>query len=135
MRTNLSLACLWLLLCSPAFADETVADMPQLMQLNRASQQELRNIQSAPAPADPALAPKRPWRSEPRSLDRQQQLEQGTLQENQRRELLMRNQRAKAAPGTGYPRRLDAIDRQSQFRMQQQNQLQRFRAQRGARSR
>ena len=139
MRRTLPLhwLCLGLAFCVPAFSEETVVNMPQLMQLNRASQQELRDIQSAPRPSDEALSPSRPWRSgsRSRSLDRQQQVEQGTLQEGQRREVLMENQRAKTVPSTGFPRRLEAINQQRQYRLQQQNQLNRFRAQQGVRRR
>jgi len=135
MRCTLSIALLCLAICVPAVAEETVVNMPQQMQLNRASQQELREIQSAPGPGEPVLPPSRPWRSGSDSLDRRQQAAQGALQESQRREVLMDKQRAKTAPGNGYPRRLDAINQKRQFRLQQQNQLNRFRVQQGTRTR
>ena len=114
-------------------AADPVGEMPQLMQLNRASQQELQRIQSAPptpAAADPA---ERPWRK--KAGDRRQQSRQQELQEAQRRELLLERQRAKATNKPPTQRRLDAIGRQRQFRTQQKHQLNRFRARQGAGSR
>ena len=135
MRCSIFLSLFCLIICAPAISEETVVNMPQLNQLNRASQQELRNIQSVPDPSEPVLTPGRPWRSGSSSLGRRQQAEQGVLQESQRRELLMEKQRAKTAPGTGYPRRLNAIDQQRRYQRQQQNQLNRFRTQQGVRTR
>jgi hypothetical protein len=135
MGRSLPLSLAYLMACAPAVSEETVVNMPQLNQLNRASQQELREIQAAPAPSERPLTPSKPWRSGSGSLDRRQQAEQSVLQESQRRELLMNKQRAKTAPGTGYPRRLDAIDQQRRFQRQQHNQLNRFRSQQGIRTR
>ena len=114
-----------LLVSTSALCEQTGTELPQLMQLNRSSQQELRNIQGTPEKGDPQV----------NQLNRRQTTEQQVLQENQRREVLMHKQRAKVAPATGRPQRLQAIDRQSQFRVQQQNQLNRFRIQQRARGR
>ena len=128
MRRTPSIPCCLIALAIPAYAGEPVGEMPQLMQLNRASQQELQRIQSSEGRDATAVSPERPWRK--KSLDRSQQLEQRGLQEDQRRELLMEKQRAKASNKPGSQRRLDAIGRQRKFRAQQQNQLKRFRGQR-----
>ena len=133
MRFTLRTLCLGLLLSPPAFCAEAVGEMPQLQQLNRASQTELRNIQEPPDQA----AKVGPLDQNPQAeqLNRIQNTEQQALQESQRREVLMQKQRAKVAPATGRPHRLQAIDRQTQFRLQQQNQLNRFRIQQGTRNR
>jgi len=115
-----------LALTIPVCGAEPAGEMPQQTQLNRASQQSLERIQSdagADAQAD------KPWRE--KSLDRRQRSEQLGLQESQRREVLMQNQRARSVNTPGSKRRLDAIGRQGQHRIQQQNQLNRFRIQRG----
>jgi hypothetical protein len=124
---------LGLLLSPPALCAEGAGEMPQLQQLNRASQQELRSIQE---PADQAETVE-PLDQNPRAeqLNRMQNREQQVLQESQRREVLMQKQRAKVAPATGRPHRLQAIDRQTRFRLQQQNQLNRFRIQQGIQNR
>ena len=109
------------------FAAGAGAEIPQQLQLNRASQQELREIQAVPGPPQPPISTERPWRK--RSLDREQQLQQGTLQEHQRREVLMQKQRAKTTNRAPSRQRLDAIDRQQQHRSRQQQQLNRFRTQ------
>jgi len=124
MHFTLRTLCLGLLLSAPALSDEAVGEMLQLLQLNRASQQELGNIQE-PAHQNPQVE----------QLNRRQNTEQQVLQESQRREVLMQKQRAKVAPATGRPHRLQAIDRQTQFRLQQRNQLNRFRIQQGTRNR
>ena len=107
-------------------ADGAVAEMPQQMQLNRASQQELREIQAVPGSPQPPISSEKPWRK--RSLDREQQLQQRSLQENQRREVLMQKQGAKTTNRAPSRQRLDAIGRQQNHRTQQQQQLNRFRA-------
>jgi len=133
MRFTLRTLCLGLLLSPPAFCAEAVGEMPQLQQLNRASQQELRNIQE---PSDQAGTVEPPDQNpQVEQLNRLQDTEQQVLQESQRREVLMQKQRAKVAPATGMPHRLQAIDRQTRFRLQQQNQLNRFRIQQGTRNR
>jgi len=124
MRFALRTLFLGLLLSPPALCAEAAGEMPQLQQLNRASQQELRNIQEPPD-QNPQVE----------QLNRVQNTEQQVLQESQRREVLMQKQRAKVAPATGRPHRLQAIDRQTRFRLQQQNQLNRFRIQQGTRDR
>lgn len=136
MRCTRLLPWLCPLLSMPIYGGEPVGEMPQQMQLNRASQQELRNIQTAPEAANPAPPASRPWwQPGPESRDRQQQSEQRTMQEGQRREVLLQNQRAKAVNEPSSTRRLDAIGRQRQFRHQQQNQLNRFRIQQGGKGR
>ena len=133
MRLTLPIFWLGLVSSAPAICEDAVAEMPQLQQLNRASQQQLRDIQDAseqpgalkPLVKDPQLE----------QLNRKQNTEQQVLQEGQRREVLMQGQRAKVAPSPGRPYRLQAIDRQSQFRLQQQYQLNRFRTQQRGRNR
>ena len=132
MRRTLTLPWLSLLLSAAVPGDEAPGAMPQLMQLNRASQQELADIQDRAA--RPEAAPStRPAEAE--RLNRRQHTEQTLLQEDQRREVLMQKQRARVAPAGGRPHRLRAIDRQSRFRLQQQHQLNRFRGQQGRRGR
>jgi hypothetical protein len=97
--------------------------MAQQMQLDQASQQRLQDIQAAPGGSEAGS----------RQRDRQQQLEQQALQERQRREVLMLNQRARIAPARGLPHRVQAIEQQQRFRRQQQNQLNRFSTQQGIR--
>ena len=128
MRLTLSIPCSLLVLAFPAHAGDPVGEMPQLMQLNRASQQELQRIQAPDGRPGTAAPTDRPWRE--KSLDRGQQREQRNLQEGQRRELLLQKQRAKSANKPATQRRQDAIGRQRKFRAQQQNQLNRFRTQR-----
>ena len=106
-------------------ADEAAAGMSQLMQLNRSSQQQLKTIQDSPDRVD--AAQREPGADQ---LDRQQVVEQQMLQERQRRELLMRNQRARTGEDSGLPQGGQALQQQ-QFRRQQQNQLNRFRIQQG----
>ena len=129
MRTIVAVFLLCLSACLPAIADQGVAEMPQLQQLNRASQQQLRDIQGN------AGVPEKAWPPNPQapseSLNRRQLTEQQRLQETQRRTLMMEKQRARTAPA-GRSERLNAIDRQSRFRLQQQNQLNRFRVEQGA---
>jgi hypothetical protein len=112
-----------------AHGAEPVGEMPQLMQLNRASQQELRVIQSKPPST--GISGAVAGEGGAKQLNRKQRLEQRELQEQQRRRLLMEKQRAKTVNQSPQSRRLDAIGRQSQFRQQQQNQLNRFRIQQG----
>jgi len=113
-------------------ADPPIASLPQLMQLNRANQERLRDIQQSPATEEQVSEPV-PY-SVQRQRDRQQQSEQRVLQESQRRELLLLNRRARTAEPPYGPSRLDGIGRQRQFQLEQQHQLNRFRMQsRGAR--
>lgn len=113
-------------------ADPPIASLPQLMQLNRANQERLRDIQQSPATEEEVSEPV-PY-SVQRQRDRQQQSEQRVLQESQRRELLLLNRRARTAEPRYGPSRLDGIGRQRQFQLEQQHQLNRFRMQsRGAR--
>jgi len=128
VRTILLLAMLFAV-CG--YAAEPVGEMSQLMQLNQASEQELWWMQrpATPIPALPTTAEQH----YARELQRQQRLEQRQLQESQRREVLLQRHRA---PISGIPearQRLDAINRQRQFQLQQQNQLNRFRTQPGVR--
>jgi len=133
MRITLPPPWLCLVLSMPAFGEDAPGSMPQLIQLNRASQQELRDIQNPPELPGTAQPPPREPHTE--QLHRRQDTEQQALQESQRREVLMRKQRAKVAPSAGTPYRLDAINSQRQYRMQQQNQLNRFRIQKAPRTR
>ncbi|MGB5611552.1 MAG: hypothetical protein WBM67_02735 [Sedimenticolaceae bacterium] len=118
-----------LTLALPVHADEAAAGMSELMQLNRSSQQQLKTIQDSPGRVD--AAQREPGADQ---LDRQQVVEQQMLQERQRRELLMQNQRARTGADTGLPPGPQSIQQQ-QFRRQQQNQLNRFRIQQGSRYR
>jgi hypothetical protein len=120
-------ALVWIFLLPgmPVHADEAAAGMSQLMQLNRSSQQQLKTIQDSPDRVD--AAQREPGADQ---LDRQQVVEQQMLQERQRRELLMRNQRARTGEDSGLPQGGQALQQQ-QFRRQQQNQLNRFRIQQG----
>jgi hypothetical protein len=127
-----ALMCGALLSASPVKADPPIASLPQLMQLNRANQERLRDIRQSPATEEEVSEPV-PY-SVRRQRDRQQQSEQRVLQESQRRELLLLNRRARAAGPPYGPSRLDGIGRQRQFQLEQQHQLNRFRMQsRGAR--
>lgn len=76
-------------------ADPPIASLPQQMQLDRANQQRLRDIQQSPATEEEVSEPV-PY-SVQRQRDRQQQSEQRVLQESQRRELLLLNRRARTA--------------------------------------
>mgnify|MGYP001828773799 FL=1 len=135
MNSTASLAalkCAALLSASPEKADPPIASLPQQMQLKRANQERLRDIQQSPATEEEVSEPV-PY-SVRRQRDRQQQSEQRVLQESQRRELLLLNRRARAAGPPYGPSRLDGIGRQRQFQLEQQHQLNRFRMQsRGAR--
>ena len=117
----------------PSGADPLPGSTPQLLQLNRESQQQLREVQR-PAPF-PLGKPSGSGASDPKQLDRQQQIEQRSLQERQRRDLLLLQNRARRTEGPDAGQRLKAIDQQRQFRLQQQQQLNRFRTQRGTRIR
>ena len=129
MRLVTAFACLCLLASLPARGEQGVAEMSQLQQLNRASQQQLRDIQGNAGVAEKAWPPGQQVQS--KSLNRSQITEQQRLQEAQRRTLMMEKQSARTAPA-GRSERLHSIDRQSRFRIQQQNQLNRFRTRQGA---
>jgi hypothetical protein len=113
-------------LVSPAVADPPPANLEQLEQLNRANEAALREIQR-PTGAPWAVQEKT---TGDKHLDRRQQVDQQRLQERQRRDLLILNHRARTRPSRGLPPSLDGIDRQLRFRLEQQNQLNRFRLQR-----
>ncbi len=131
MRSLAALMCGALLSAPPVSADPPIASLPQLMQLNRANQETLRDIQQSPATEEETFEPV-PYAVR-RQRDRQQQSEQRVLQEGQRRELLLLNRRARTAEPPRGPSRLDGIGRQRQFQLEQQYQLNRFRLQsRGA---
>ncbi len=130
MRQLLALSLLWLSSSLAAAGEPAVAEMPQLMQLNRASQQQLRSIQGNAGVPEQAWPPGSQVQSG--SVDRHQITEQQRLQEAQRRTLIMHRQRARTTPASGSSERLGAIERQGRFRLQQQNQLHRFRLQQGA---
>lgn len=131
-RSLAALVCGALLYTPPVSADPPIANLPQHMQLNRANQERLRDIQQSPATEEEVSEPV-PY-SVQRQRDRQQQSEQRVLQESQRRELLLLNRRARTAEPPYGPSRLDGIGRQRQFQLEQQHQLNRFRMQsRGAR--
>lgn len=129
MRFIVGIFCLYLLAGLPARGEQGVAEILQLHQLNRGSQQQLRGIQGNAGVPEKAWPPNPQAQSE--SLNRRQLSEQQRMQETQRRTLMMEKQRARTAPA-GRSERLNAIDRQSRFRLQQQNQLNRFRVEQGA---
>jgi hypothetical protein len=100
--------------------------MAQLQQLNRANEAALREIQRPSRP---------PWTIQQQSimekyLDRRQQADQRWLQERQRRELLLLNQRARTSAPPALPHSLEGIHLQLRFQQEQQNQLNRFRRER-----
>ncbi len=111
------------LLASPCRA-EPVEGLPQQLQLDRASQQELWYLQQPSD--DPQAAPSLDQRQARERLYRQQRVEQQMLQERQRRQLLLEHQRDSIRNVPPEQRRLDAIQRQRQFQLEQQRQLQRF---------
>jgi hypothetical protein len=127
-RTWLVLA---MLLIAPTCAAEAAGEMSQLMQLNQASEQALWWMQQPPTPLPPT--PTTAQQHYARELQRQQQVELRQLQEGQRRELLLRRQRATISGTPEAQRRLDAIHRQRQFQLQQGYQLNRFRSRLGPR--
>lgn len=121
------------LLVMRSVADPLPGSTSQLLQLNRESQQQLREVQRPPP--FPLGKPARSGEPDPKQLDRQQQIEQRSLQERQRRDLLLLQNRARRTDGPDAAQRLKAIDQQRQFRLQQQQQLNRFRTQQGGRIR
>jgi len=129
MRYILTTTWIWLLLATSAGIGQPAADMSQLRQLNRAGEQELRNLQQPPGYPVPALS--RDQQLMRQRLNVQQNTEQQMLQERQRRELLLLNHRAGMPVAPGWQLRLEAINRQRQFWLQQQNQMNRFRGQQG----
>jgi len=110
----------------PALAETPPGNLGQLQQLNRASEATLRHIQrpSVSSTASNDAVNRR------KQLDRQQRAELQRLQEGQRRELLLLNQRARTGTSSGPAQTLRGIDRRSRFQRQQQYQLNRFRLQR-----
>lgn len=111
-----------------AFAGPPPGNIGQLQQLNRESEATLRTIQR---PAGPRRLVEKPPAIQKR-LDRQQRQDQQWLQERQRRELLILNHRARTDTRPGLPYSLQGINAQGRFQRQQQNQLNRFRLQRGS---
>ena len=117
-----------LALVSSAIASPPPGNIGQLQQLNRQSEATLRTIQRPSGPrrlvAEPPAIQRR--------LDRQQRQDQQWLQERQRRELLILNHRSRTDTRPGVPYSLQGINAQGRFQRQQQNQLNRFRLQRGS---
>ena len=110
-------------------AEQLPGSVPQQMQLNRESQQELREIQRPPP--FPLATPSDTEELEQQRLNRKQQVDQQSLQEAQHRDRLFLNHRAHRNSDPEGRLRLEAIDQQRQFRLQQQHQLNRFRTQQG----
>lgn len=108
--------CCALILASAAPASPPSGNMSQLEQLNRSNEATLQYIQRPPMPASTA---------------QHQRAQQRWLQERQRRELLMLNNRARTNVNPGVPNTLQGIDLQRRFQQQQQYQLNQFRLQRG----
>ncbi len=128
-RPLLPMVCAGLAAISAAFAAPPPGDVSQLQQLNRSSDASLDYLQR-PTGAPSSSIPQKP--DAQRRLDSRQRAQQHWLQERQRRELLMLNQRARINPNPALPYRLQGIDMQRRFQLQQQNQLNRFRLQHGS---
>lgn len=128
MRSTIALLCSGLLLAGPAGAEPPPASESQLRQVDQASEQQLQRMQRPPGflGADQRIDRQRTRHR----LDRQQQRAQRQLQESQRRQLQLFNQRARTLPPGAVPPALQGIQMQRQFRLQQQYQLDRFRLQR-----
>jgi hypothetical protein len=109
-----------------AFAEPPPGNLGQLQQLNRSSDAQLRYLQRPPA-SSPATS-NRAERQE--SIHRRQRAELQRLQEGQRRETLLLNQRARTGTNSGPADSLRGIQTRSRFQRQQQYQLNRFRLQR-----
>lgn len=124
---------LLLFLAPPSGAEPLPGSVPQQMQLNRERQQELREIQRPPP--FPLATPSDAEQLQRERLNRKQQIDQQSLQEGQRRDLLFLNHRAHRNTDPEGRLRLEAIDQQRRFRLQQQRQLNRFRSQQGYRVR
>lgn len=128
MRIPLTMICVGLFVTSSALAIPPPGNVTQLQQLNRSSAATLRDIQHPSGPP-------RTVRNQPdaqKHLDRRQQSEQRLLQDRQRRQLLMLNNRSRTSARPGVPYSLQGINLQRRFQLQQQNQLNRFRLQRGS---
>ena len=119
--------CVALTSVSSAVADPPPGNQVELQRLNRANEAALREIQRPSGP--PPWAPQEKSVGE-KAMDRRQQVEQRRLQERQRRDLLILNHRARTTPRPGLPPSLQGIDTQLRFRLEQQNQLNRFRLRR-----
>ncbi len=126
---GLSAITLVMLVAPAAVAEPLPGSVPQQMQLNRERQQELREIQRPPP--FPLATPSDAEQLTRERLNRKQQVDQQSLQEGQRRDLLFLNHRAHRNIDPEGRLRLEAIDQQRQFRLQQQHQLNRFRTQQG----
>lgn len=116
-----------LILASNALASPPPGNLGQLQKLNRESDATLERIQRRPGPQ--ASDQQQPA-GQKKTRDRAQRAELNRLQERQRRELLLLNQRAKSRPSEAPSPTLKGIDRRSRFQRQQQYQLNRFRPQR-----
>ncbi len=125
----LAAACVGLALTSTVIAAPPPGDVSQLQQLNRSNDAALDYLQR-PTGAPSSSITKLP--AAQRRLDSHQRAQQRWLQERQRRELLMLNQRARINPNPAVPDRLQGINMQRRFQLQQQNQLNRFQLQRGS---
>ena len=128
LRNLRTTVCGGLVLTSSVLANPPPGNTMQLQQLNRANEAALRNIQRPSGP--PRKAQRQP--DTRKHLDRRQQAEQRRLQDRQHRDLLMLNQRARTSARPGVPYPLQGIQLQRRFQLQQQNQLNRFRLQRGS---
>lgn len=117
----------------PVGAEPPPADIAAKDGADEANRRELREIHD---PRGHLWSMPTPDEYHARELEyRRHAQQQRQLQETQRHELLMLNQRARTAPPNvpGWRLRLDAINRQRQMQMDQLQQLQRFRAQPGLR--
>ncbi len=113
---------------SSALAIPPPGNVVHLQQLNRTNEAALRDIQQPSGPPRKM----QPQPDMQKHLDRRQQAEQRWLQERQRRQLLNLNNRARTSARPGVPYSLQGINMQRRFQLQQQNQLNRFRLQRGS---
>jgi hypothetical protein len=116
-----AIAPLWV---SAALAEPPPGNLGQLQQINRASEADLRRMQP------PASAAGRDRSNGMKSINRIHKSELRRLQDRQRRELLLLNQRSRAGAIPGPADSLRGRAAQSRFQRQQQYQLNRFRMQR-----
>lgn len=152
-RHGVFAACLSLACGTPATAADQEAGSPtQLETLNQGARQDLQRLQQADpggqatatagpgavlsTPESSAVPSTRrfPWRYQPdpvdpQMLNRQQSGAQLRLQEQQRRDLMLRRGRPDTGLVPDAQRRLEAIGRQRRYQQEQYRQLDRFRLQ------
>jgi hypothetical protein len=105
----------------------------QLHQMNQANRLKLERMQGAYSKQQPQEATpteREAWQQ----LNRQQILQQQSLQRNQQRELMLQEQHNRVTPADR-SQRLDGVFRQQRYRQAQEYQLQRFELQQRMRPR